>query len=174
MNTQPSPCNTEFAVYAAIALCRVFGGSSSFSIIESMQRVVVDIRMYLLYLLMMMWGFACAYCVLFRRDQEHEVRAFQAYISCCCKMGWGPGATCGAHCCSIAHLVAAVCCALPCACQGQRAVIQQRAPRHADHVAMHALPAGCLLCCHSSSNSATWGTAGSPCSRMPWAVWTWI
>jgi hypothetical protein len=21
-----------------------------------------------------MWGFACAYCVLFRRDQEHEVR----------------------------------------------------------------------------------------------------
>lgn len=51
---------------------RVFGGSSSFSIIESMQRVVVDIRMYLLYLLMMMWGFACAYCVLFRRDQEHE------------------------------------------------------------------------------------------------------
>jgi len=52
---------------------RVFGGSSSFSIIESMQQVVVDIRMYLLYLLLMMWGFACAYCVLFRRDQEHEV-----------------------------------------------------------------------------------------------------
>eukprot|EP00775_Hariotina_reticulata_P013536 gene13536-13662_t len=51
---------------------RVFGGSSSFSIIESMQQVVVDIRMYLLYLLLMMWGFACAYCVLFRRDQEHE------------------------------------------------------------------------------------------------------
>jgi hypothetical protein len=39
-----------------------------------MQQVVVDIRMYLLYLLLMMWGFACAYCVLFRRDQEHEVR----------------------------------------------------------------------------------------------------
>jgi hypothetical protein len=38
-----------------------------------MQQVVVDIRMYLLYLLLMMWGFACAYCVLFRRDQEHEV-----------------------------------------------------------------------------------------------------
>eukprot|EP00878_Enallax_costatus_P003598 GHUV01003812.1.p1 GENE.GHUV01003812.1~~GHUV01003812.1.p1 ORF type:complete len:573 (+),score=199.32 GHUV01003812.1:368-2086(+) len=51
---------------------RVFGGSSSFSIIESMQQVVVDIRFYLLYLLLMMWGFACAYCVLFRRDQEHE------------------------------------------------------------------------------------------------------
>lgn len=51
---------------------RVFGGSSSFSIIESMQQVVVDIRIYLLYLLLMMWGFACAYCVLFRRDQEHE------------------------------------------------------------------------------------------------------
>ncbi|KAF8067423.1 hypothetical protein HT031_002471 [Scenedesmus sp. PABB004] len=51
---------------------RVFGGSNSFSIIESMQRVVVDIRMYLLYLLLMMWGFACAFCVLFRRDQEHE------------------------------------------------------------------------------------------------------
>lgn len=30
--------------------------------------------MYLLYLLLMMWGFACAYCVLFRKDQEHEVR----------------------------------------------------------------------------------------------------
>jgi hypothetical protein len=34
--------------------------------------VVVDIRVYLLYLLLMMWGFACAYCVLFRRDQQHE------------------------------------------------------------------------------------------------------
>jgi hypothetical protein len=31
----------------------VFGGSSSFSIIESMQQVVVDIRIYLLYLLLM-------------------------------------------------------------------------------------------------------------------------
>lgn len=51
----------------------MFGGSSSFSIIESMQQVVVDIRFYLMYLLLMMWGFACAYCVLFRRDQEHEV-----------------------------------------------------------------------------------------------------
>lgn len=51
---------------------RVFGGSSSFSIIESMKQVVLDIRFYLLYLLLMMWGFACAYCVLFRKDQEHE------------------------------------------------------------------------------------------------------
>lgn len=34
-------------------LCRVFGGSSSFSIIESMQKVVLDIRIYLLYLLLM-------------------------------------------------------------------------------------------------------------------------
>lgn len=58
---------------ASVSTCRVFGGSSSFSIIESMKQVVVDIRFYLLYLLLMMWGFACAYCVLFRRDQEHEV-----------------------------------------------------------------------------------------------------
>jgi hypothetical protein len=35
--------------------------------------VVVDIRWYLLFLLLMMWGFACAYCVLFRRDQQHQV-----------------------------------------------------------------------------------------------------
>jgi hypothetical protein len=26
-------------------------------------QVVVDIRMYLLYLLLAMWGFACAFCV---------------------------------------------------------------------------------------------------------------
>jgi hypothetical protein len=69
----------------------VFGGSSSFSIIESMQQVVVDIRMYLLYLLLMMWGFACAYCVLFRRDQEHEVRCptvllmFMYCLWCTCR-----------------------------------------------------------------------------------------
>jgi thioredoxin-related protein len=69
----------------------VFGGSSSFSIIESMQQVVVDIRMYLLYLLLMMWGFACAYCVLFRRDQEHEVRRLQrcvrgCYVTAVCRL----------------------------------------------------------------------------------------
>eukprot|EP00879_Flechtneria_rotunda_P016529 GHRR01017298.1.p1 GENE.GHRR01017298.1~~GHRR01017298.1.p1 ORF type:complete len:419 (+),score=119.78 GHRR01017298.1:343-1599(+) len=51
---------------------RLFGGSSSFSMIDSMRQVVVDVRVYLLYLLLMMWGFACAYCVLFRQDQEHE------------------------------------------------------------------------------------------------------
>jgi hypothetical protein len=33
--------------------CRVFGGSTSLSIIDSMQQVVVDIRVYLLYLLLM-------------------------------------------------------------------------------------------------------------------------
>ncbi|KAF6258227.1 hypothetical protein COO60DRAFT_1693077 [Scenedesmus sp. NREL 46B-D3] len=55
-----------------VAFSVVLGGSSSFSIIDSMKQVVVDIRMYLLYLLLMMWGFACAYCILFRRDQEHE------------------------------------------------------------------------------------------------------
>ena len=32
-----------------------------------------DIRWYLFFLLLMMWGFACAFCVLFRQDQEgHE------------------------------------------------------------------------------------------------------
>lgn len=67
----------------AACTCRVFGGSSSFSIIESMQQVVVDIRIYLLYLLLMMWGFACAYCVLFRNQQEHEVRANSACARLC-------------------------------------------------------------------------------------------
>ena len=36
-----------------LCCCRVFGGSTSFSIIDSMQQVVVDIRIYLLYLLLM-------------------------------------------------------------------------------------------------------------------------
>ena len=36
--------------------CRVFGGSTSLSIIDSMQQVVVDIRVYLLYLLLMVRG----------------------------------------------------------------------------------------------------------------------
>jgi hypothetical protein len=44
-----------------------------FSLVDSLRQVVVDIRWYLLFLLLMMWGFACAYCVLFRRDQQHQV-----------------------------------------------------------------------------------------------------
>lgn len=44
---------SRVSVSAPVCCCRVFGGSSSFSIIESMQQVVVDIRIYLLYLLLM-------------------------------------------------------------------------------------------------------------------------
>jgi hypothetical protein len=47
-------CGCDGPVFVCVcACCRVFGGSSSFSIIESMQQVVVDIRIYLLYLLLM-------------------------------------------------------------------------------------------------------------------------
>jgi hypothetical protein len=38
-------------------------------------------------LLLQMWGFACAYCVLFRRDQEHEVRQRHALV---CTFLWTP------------------------------------------------------------------------------------
>ncbi len=37
-------------------------------------QVVEDIRWYLFFVLLMMWGFAVSYCILFRQDQEYEVR----------------------------------------------------------------------------------------------------
>jgi hypothetical protein len=38
-----------------------------------MAQVVVDIRLTLAYIVMLMWGFACAYCVLFRHNQNEPV-----------------------------------------------------------------------------------------------------
>jgi hypothetical protein len=59
----------------------VVGGSSSFSIIESMQQVVVDIRIYLLYLLLMVRGaWVCG-----------------VHLSTICRSAWGCGLAATTH-----------------------------------------------------------------------------
>lgn len=48
-----------------------------------MQKVVVDIRMYLLYLLLVMWGFACAYSVRARERLASALGSVQCQQQCC-------------------------------------------------------------------------------------------
>ncbi|KAI8467566.1 MAG: hypothetical protein J3K34DRAFT_523650 [Monoraphidium minutum] len=44
--------------------------ANKFSFLDSLQQVVMDCRFYLFFLLLMTYGFACSYCVLFRNDQD--------------------------------------------------------------------------------------------------------
>jgi len=42
--------------------------------LDTLKTVVVDIRFFLFLLLLTVWGFACAFYILFRRDQSKHVR----------------------------------------------------------------------------------------------------
>lgn len=42
--------------------------------LDTLKAVVIDIRFFLFLLLLTVWGFACAFYILFRRDQSKHVR----------------------------------------------------------------------------------------------------
>ncbi|GBF92276.1 flagellar associated protein [Raphidocelis subcapitata] len=44
--------------------------ANRFSLVDSLKQVIQDVRFYLLFLLLMVFGFACSFHVLFRDDQE--------------------------------------------------------------------------------------------------------
>ena len=42
--------------------------------LDTLKAVVIDIRFFLFLLLLTVWGFACAFFILFRNDQSKHVR----------------------------------------------------------------------------------------------------
>ena len=42
--------------------------------LDTLKAVVIDIRFFLFLLLLTVWGFACAFYILFRNDQSKHVR----------------------------------------------------------------------------------------------------
>ena len=57
------------AVMALYMLCRVFQPTKN-AFVDTLRSVVADVKWFLLFLVLTMWGFAGAFYILFREDQQ--------------------------------------------------------------------------------------------------------
>ena len=65
---------TSLTVLTPFAACRVFQPTKN-AFVDTLRSVVADVKWFLLFLILTMWGFAGAFYILFREDQQqYEVR----------------------------------------------------------------------------------------------------
>lgn len=104
-----------------------------------------EIRWYLFFLMLMMWGFAVSYCILFRQDQEYE-QFSNVWHSLLVSRAPGVG-------------------------RG-RCVGMLRLPAEGQHLPQYL---ACARDCphHHPAPPGRRPDARRPCSPTPWAAWSW-
>ena len=65
-------------------LCRRVLQPTKNPFMDTLRAVIQDVKWFLFLLVLTVWGFTCAFYILFRQDQQYEVCLWPGTPACCC------------------------------------------------------------------------------------------